>query len=53
LLEDERFRHAVFADESGYYLVNLEALGLDVAGSRSQFFEAGRRALAEAEPVAN
>ena len=53
LLEDERFRHAVFADESGYYLVHLEALGLDVAGSRSQFFEAGRRALAEAEPLAN
>ena len=53
LLEDERFRYAVFEDENGYYLVHLEALGLDVAGSRSQFFEAGRRALAEAEPVAN
>jgi hypothetical protein len=53
VLADERFRHAVFADGSGYYMVNLDALGLDVAGSRSQFFEAGRSAVAEAEPVAN
>jgi hypothetical protein len=53
LLEDERFRHAVTEDESGYYMVNLGALGLDVSGSRSQFFEAGQKAVAEAEPVIN
>ena len=53
LLEDERFRHAVIEDESGYYMVNLGALGLDVAGSRSQFFEAGQKAVAEAVPVTN
>jgi hypothetical protein len=34
-------------------MVDLEALGLDVTGSRSQLFEAGERAVAEAEPVAN
>ena len=53
LLEDERLRHSVIEDESGYYMVDLEVLGLDVIGSRSQFFEAGQRAVAEAEPVAN
>ena len=53
LLEDERFRHAVIEDESGYYMVNLGALGLDVTGSRSQFFEAGQKAVAEAAPVSN
>ena len=53
VLADERFRHAVFADGSGYYMVNLDALGLDIAGSRSQFFEASQNAVAEAEPVAS
>jgi hypothetical protein len=53
LLEDERFRHSVIEDESGYYMVDLEAVGLEITGSRSQFFEAGLRAVAEAEPVAN
>ena len=53
LLEDERFSHAVIEDESGYYMVDLGALGLDVTGSRSQFFEAGLNAVVEAEPVTN
>ena len=53
LLEDERFSHAVIEDESGYYMVDLGALGLDVTGSRSQFFEAGQKAVAEAEAVTN
>ena len=53
LLEDERFRHAVIEDKSGYYRVDLEALGLEVVGSHSQFIDAGQRALAEAEPVVN
>ena len=53
LLKDERFRHAVTEDESGYYLVNLGALGLGVAGSRSQFHEAGQSAMRAAEPVTN
>lgn len=53
LLEDERFSHAVIEDESGYYMVNLGALGLDIVGSRSQFVEAGQNALAKAEPVTN
>ena len=53
LLEDERFRHAVSEHKSGYYVVDLAALDLDIAGSREQFFEAGRRALDGAEPVIN
>jgi len=53
LLEDERFSHAVIEDESGYYMVDLGALSLDVSGSRSQFFEAGQKAVAEAVPVTN
>ncbi len=53
LLEDERFRHAVTEDESGYYMVDLGALGLDVVGSRSQFYEAGQSAMRDAEPVTN
>ena len=53
LLEDERFRHAVIEDESGYYKVDLEALGLEVVGSRSQLIDAGQRALVEAAPVSN
>ncbi len=53
VLENEPFRHAVTQDESGYYMVDFEALGLDVAGSRKEFFAAGRRAAAEAAPVAD
>ncbi len=53
LLKDERFRHAVTEDESGYYLVDLGALGLGVAGSRSQFYEAGQSAMRAAEPITN
>ncbi len=53
LLKDARFRHAVTEDESGYYMVNLGALGLSVAGSRSQFHEAGQNAMKAAEPVTN
>ena len=53
LLKDARFRHAVTQDESGYYLVDLGALGLGVAGSRSQFYEAGQNAMKTAEPVTN
>ncbi len=53
LLKDARFRHAVTQDESGYYLVDLGALGLGVAGSRSQFYEAGQNAMRAAEPVTN
>ena len=53
LLEDERFSHAVIEDESGYYMVNLGALGLGVAGSSEQFFEASQHALDGAEPVTN
>jgi hypothetical protein len=53
LLEDERFRHAVSQDKSGYYVVDLAPLGLDVVGSREQFFEAGQHALDSAEPVIN
>ena len=53
LLEDERFRHAVSEHKSGYYVVDLAALGLDIAGSREQFFEAGQHALDGAEPVIN
>jgi len=43
----------VTQDESGYYLVNLGALDLGVAGSRSQFYEAGQNAMRAAEPVTN
>ena len=53
LLEDERFGHAVIEDASGYYKVDLAALGLEVAGSRQQFRDAGRKALADAKPVTN
>ena len=53
LLEDERFSHAVIEDESGYYMVNLGALGLGIEGSSEQFLEAGQRAVAEAKPVTN
>ena len=53
LLEDERFRHAVSEHKSGYYVVDLAALDLDIAGSRKQFFEAGQHALDGAEPVIN
>ena len=52
LFEDERYRHAVSEDASGYYMVDLKALGLDVAGSRKQFLAAGQKAAAEATPVA-
>jgi len=51
LLEDERFRHAVMEDENGYYMVNLSKIGLGIAGSREQFFEASQKAVAEAETV--
>jgi hypothetical protein len=53
LLKDKRFRHAVSQGKSGYYSVDLAALGLDVVGSREEFFEAGQRALDGAEPVVN
>ena len=53
LLKDERFRHAVSQGKSGYYIVDPAALGLDVVGSREEFFEAGQRALDGAEPVVN
>ena len=53
LLKDKRFRHVVSQGKSGYYSVDLAALGLDVAGSREEFFEAGQRALDCAEPVVN
>ena len=52
LIEDSRFRHAVTQDESGYYTVDLAALGLDVAGSREALLAAGRKAAAVAIPVA-
>ena len=53
LLKDERFRHAVIEDESGYYMVNLSALGLGIVGSPEQFLEAGQKAVAETDPVVN
>jgi hypothetical protein len=53
LLKDERFRHAVSEGGNGYYAVDLAALGLDVVGSREEFFEASQRALDGAEPVIN
>jgi hypothetical protein len=53
LLEDERFRHAVIKDETGYYTVDLGALGLEVVGSREEFFEAGKSALRAALPLVN
>ena len=53
LLKDERFSHAVIEGDSGYYMVNLGALGLGIEGSSEQFFEAGQKALAEAKPVTN
>ena len=53
LLKNERFSHAVIEDETGYYLVDLAALGLGVEGDVEQFLEAGRAAVAEDEPVVN
>lgn len=53
LLEDERFRHAVNEDESGYYMVDLAALGLGIEGNAKQFFEAGQKAVAGAASVVN
>jgi hypothetical protein len=53
LLGDERFRHAVIKDESGYYLVDLGALGLGIEGDAGQFLEAGRAALAEGDTLVN
>lgn len=50
LLQNENFCHAVMQHKSGYYKVDLSAIGLDVAGSKEQFRDAGRRALAEASP---
>ena len=53
LLADERFRHAVSTDRSGYHVVDLAALGLGVSGSRAQLLEAGRAALRAARPLTN
>ena len=53
LLAYERFSHAVIENESGYYMVDLAALGLEIAGDREQYLEAGQKAVAEAKPVAN
>lgn len=53
LMEDARFRDAVIQHESGYYMVDLQALGLDVAGSREELLAAGWKAAAEANPVAH
>jgi hypothetical protein len=53
LLEDDRFSYAVIEDESGYYMVDLGALGLGIRGSSEQFIQAGQSAVAEAEPIIN
>ena len=53
LLEDLRFRHAVIEDERGYYMVDLATLGLGIAGSREEMFEAGRKAAADATQIAD
>lgn len=53
LLEDERFRYTVKEDESGYYMVDLAALGLGIEGNAVKFFEASQKAVAEAAPVVN
>ena len=44
LLADERFRHTVSQDETGYYLVDLTALGLEGLASQDHFQEAGHNA---------
>jgi hypothetical protein len=49
VLRDPHLHHAVHQSAGGYYLVDFAALGLSIAGSRSQFEEAGQRALREAE----
>ncbi len=53
LLQEERFRHAVVADESGYYRVNFSSLGLGIAGDAVQFIEAGEAAVAGTYPIVN
>jgi hypothetical protein len=45
LVADPRFRHAVKTDASGYYVVDLGALGLGVEGDAGQFEAASRKAL--------
>jgi hypothetical protein len=45
LLADARFRDAVKTDASGYYVVDLKALGLGIAGDAEQFQAASRKAL--------
>lgn len=47
LLADARSRGAVQVSPEGYYLVDLEAVGLRMTGDAGQYQEAGRRALAE------
>ena len=48
LLTDARFRDAVKTDTSGYYVVDLEALGLGIVGDAEQFQAASREALGSA-----
>ena len=48
LVADPRFRHAVKTDVSGYYVVDLSALGLGITGDAEQFHAASRNALAPA-----
>jgi hypothetical protein len=52
LLADERFRDAVMEDGTGYYLVNLTALGLDSLAEQDDFQQAGQDAAIGA-PVLN
>jgi hypothetical protein len=50
LLADPRFRHSVHRDASGYYIVDLAAIGLGVTGDAKQLHEASSSALKQAKP---
>jgi hypothetical protein len=51
LLKDPRFRDAVHQSASGFYVVDLRALNLEMAGSPEQYIQAGQHALKAAESV--
>ena len=46
VLKDPRYAHAVSVDESGYYKVNLEVVGVRIAGDVAAFEEASANAIA-------
>jgi hypothetical protein len=52
LLQDPRFRDAVATDANGYYMVDLKALHLSVAGDAGAFLAAGHAASAAARAAA-